>query len=75
MANFPVFVSRNRNLPSEHLRGCAAPLERTFGRVKAPDKRTFRLILHDLSKHPTPDAKNAGPSTRPGTPALAQDDS
>jgi hypothetical protein len=60
MANFAVYVSKNRNRASEHLRGCAAPLKRTFDGVNAPEKRTFVLILLDLTKHTTPDAKNTG---------------
>src|SRR5208337_2630428 len=34
------------------------PSKRTFGRVNAPNKRTFALILLDLTKHPTSNAKN-----------------
>jgi hypothetical protein len=37
--------------------GRAAPFKPTFGRVNAPEKRTLRLILLDLTKHPTPHAK------------------
>jgi hypothetical protein len=50
--NFKVFPSKNRNRPSEHLRGHVTPPERTFGPFPAPEKRTFRLILLDLTKHP-----------------------
>jgi hypothetical protein len=51
--------------------GCAAPLERTFGRIEAPSGPSFSLILWDLTKHPTSHAKNAGFSTRPPLRSLA----
>ena len=66
--NFKVFPSKNRNRPSEHLRGHVTPPERTFGPFPAPEKRTFRLILLDLTKHP--------PRTQdtPATPTLINSD-
>jgi hypothetical protein len=44
MANFKVFVSKNRNLPCEHLRGARSRSSEHFGHVNAPEKRTFDLI-------------------------------
>jgi hypothetical protein len=44
LVNFMVFPSENRNLRSEHLRGQVTPLERTFGGVSAPNKRSLALI-------------------------------
>jgi hypothetical protein len=38
--------------PERTFAGQVKPLKRTFGRVNAPEKPTFRLILLDLTKHP-----------------------
>jgi hypothetical protein len=51
------YLSQKMQPPKRTYAGRAAPLKRTFGPSPAPAKRTFRLILLDLTKHPTPQAK------------------